>query len=1242
MPMHARDTILLVDGSTEIRESLGKIFEEKYNILEARNSEQALFLARQNMSSIVSVIIGVELLANDEGGFIAGLKEREESAVIPVIAIIPENDVQAEYCALELGVNETISYPFYHEIVDRRVGNMISLYVNKWELMHLVKKQEEWLLHSNETAVDALISTIESRSMESAQHILRIRRFTQILLNAVAQNCPEYNLDEKKIRTISNAASLHDIGKISIPDAILNKPGRLTEEEFEVMKTHTTSGGAILKRMAGMGNEEYLRYAYNICLYHHERWDGKGYPDGLAGDDIPICAQAVGIADAYDALTTERVYKAAISHKDVVNMILRGDCGTFSPKLLECFKLVISDFALLAEKYADGEVPTSDDTEVPLDPPSRTPDRAVQYMLAKYEVLLHHMGAAVVEIDLDSDVFQLVYNPNPDLMLLNNAGSLEEAVNMLARDVIHPDDREMVVGRFREYLKSFFHTGLRKRVRRYRIRGELGTYRYYNVTTLRIANDANERKALLIWQPDETTPATDAAEMGERLNGRNTFGGFSFCCINDRWLTMTGDLSEISEYLGYTEAEFFAEHENRLSSLIPQGEYDSIYKQITKQLNDGVDVEVEIPLYHKNGGIRWAIMKAVVSNGDHGTEVLVGLLIDITGSKMSNREFLEYLGYHRLVFERAGDVPFQWSIKNERIVMLGKHAKKFLKNETLVKDEMCELDVAQFHPDDIPVFRKKMHALTAGDGFTEFTIRIANSGRKYVWHRVRAAASYDRDGNVVAVVGVFMDVDDSARNFMSLSDNSERDSLTKLLNKEAARRQIEICIDTASNSAISAMVIIDLDNFKSVNDNFGHLFGDTLLMRVSAEICNLFRGTDVVARIGGDEFLVYMSNIPHRSLVEKRCGALIETIGKIYEEQLAGVGFACSAGIAFLPEHGNTYTDLFKRADSALYLAKRMGKNRYSVYDPSEVGLAMTTTMVNRRIDSNEEIGMANNSLARYVFHRLYESGNVSETIQSILEIVGRQIEVSRVYIFENNADNTSCSNTFEWCNDGVEPQIDNLQNVSYETDIPDYEKNFNESGIFYVPDVSELPQHLRDILEPQGICSLLHCAIWDNGQFRGYVGFDDNTEIRLWTKEQIDIITFLGQMISVFLLKQRVQDETEKSIEDLRNVLNNQYSWTYVIEPETFKLQFINKRTSEIAPMAEVGAKCYEVFMGRNTPCPNCPVLAGNPREVIIQNPHLKVDVNAVANTIRWRGKNAWIVMCSEISELSENDNIE
>lgn len=190
----------------------------------------------------------------------------------------------------------------------------------------------------NEGIVELLGNIVESRDLGSGEHVRRVKGFTYILANQVMHDCPEYGLNERQINLITFASAMHDVGKITVPENILLKPGKLTRDEFEIMKQHCEQGAEILKKMKGFWSEEYLRQDLDICLYHHEKWDGKGYPCGLKGDDIPISAQIVSLADIYDALTSKRVYKEAYTHEKALEMILNGQCGAFSEKMLACLK----------------------------------------------------------------------------------------------------------------------------------------------------------------------------------------------------------------------------------------------------------------------------------------------------------------------------------------------------------------------------------------------------------------------------------------------------------------------------------------------------------------------------------------------------------------------------------------------------------------------------------------------------------------------------------------------------------------------------------------------------------------------------------------------------------------------------------------------------------------------------------------------------------------------------------------
>ena len=356
--------ILIGDDSILARKQLKDIVSTYGTpvFLEASNGQDAIDLYKKESPELV--FLDIVMPVKDGYQVMAEMAKSSRLSKVPVIVITSEDSSENEVRAFDLGASDIIMKPFEPHVVKRRVQNAAELNRHRLHLEEMVEEQSRKLRESREILMDALSSVIEHRSVETGQHVLRIRMFTKVLLEEVMKHYPEYELNDRVITIIASAAALHDIGKISIPDAILNKPGRLTKEEFDIMKTHTEQGCEILSGLDRMDDKEYLQYAFLICRHHHERWDGSGYPDGLTGDDIPICAQAVGIADAYDALTTDRVYKKAIPSGEAFDMILRGECGAFSPRLLECFARVRAQFSALSKKYTDGHSPKADSKQL--------------------------------------------------------------------------------------------------------------------------------------------------------------------------------------------------------------------------------------------------------------------------------------------------------------------------------------------------------------------------------------------------------------------------------------------------------------------------------------------------------------------------------------------------------------------------------------------------------------------------------------------------------------------------------------------------------------------------------------------------------------------------------------------------------------------------------------------------------------------------------------------------------------
>ena len=349
--------ILIVDDVEINRILLYKIFEEKYEVLQAEDGYSALEIINREKSNLSAVLLDVIMPGMDGFDVLDNMRMSGLIKLIPVVLITGDASIQKQYMGYDKGAVEVINKPFDAYLTRRRVDNIVDLYAYKNSLEHMlddkvkeIQKRNEDLYELNKRVINTMATITEFRDAESGEHIQRVREFTGILVDAVASKYPEYNLTPEKRRLIMEASVLHDVGKIAIPDSILLKPGKLTPDEFEIMKCHSEKGVDILERVCPVANPEYEKICKEIVHYHHEKYDGKGYPDGLKGDEIPISAQIVSLTDAFDALVSERVYKRAYCADEAYRMILDGECGIFNPKIIDCFQEV---FPVLKQKAAE-------------------------------------------------------------------------------------------------------------------------------------------------------------------------------------------------------------------------------------------------------------------------------------------------------------------------------------------------------------------------------------------------------------------------------------------------------------------------------------------------------------------------------------------------------------------------------------------------------------------------------------------------------------------------------------------------------------------------------------------------------------------------------------------------------------------------------------------------------------------------------------------------------------------------
>ncbi len=440
----AKEKILIVDDSEMNRAILADMLDDQYEILEAEDGLQAVAALQKQGANISLVLLDIVMPRMDGFGVLEIMNQNGWIDEIPVITVSAESSSTQVQRAYELGVTDFIMRPFDVFIVRRRVVNTLLLYAKQKQLIGMVEQQIYEKEQRSNQMIDILSHIVEFRNGESGLHILHVRRLTEFLLRKIRQRTDRYPLTDADISTISVVSALHDIGKIAIDEAILNKPGRLTDEEFAVMKTHSLVGAEMLQSIPRWGDgEKVLKTAYEICRWHHERWDGRGYPDGLKGDDIPISAQIVALADVYDALTSKRVYKPAFSHEKAIEMITGGECGAFNPLLLECLSTYSEELRdVLARDESESSTATRD-VRSAADALMQTSGAGVSQRtlrLLDYERMKHNFFAAMTE------EIQFEFTVSPPMLTLSPWGAKKLRLEEIIMSPKENDALQQVLG----------------------------------------------------------------------------------------------------------------------------------------------------------------------------------------------------------------------------------------------------------------------------------------------------------------------------------------------------------------------------------------------------------------------------------------------------------------------------------------------------------------------------------------------------------------------------------------------------------------------------------------------------------------------------------------------------------------------------------------------------------------------------------------------------------------------------
>lgn len=790
--------ILIVDDSEMNRDMLSDMLSDDYDIVEAADGEEALSILKERVYDIDLVLLDIIMPAVDGFGVLDVMKRYHWIDNTPVIMISSETSQSYIRKAFELGVTDYIIRPFDSFIIHKRVSNTLMLYRKQKKLLSALEEQVYENEKNNSMMINVLAHIVEFRNGESGMHVHHIKQLTSILLQNLIEKTDKYHLTENDILLISTASSLHDIGKISIDDKILNKPGRLTAEEFEVIKTHSVIGAEMLQDLHNTHNYPLFDKAYEICRWHHERYDGKGYPDGLKGEEIPISAQVTSLADVYDALTSNRCYKKAFSHEKAMEMILDGQCGAFNPVLLQCLK--DCEKQILAE-FSDSIDTTQDDRLL-----IRATEELVENKISsdKIDFSAHLPIAARDRWNFFSDgsgEIQFEYDAMLDVLRLTKYGAKVLGLQELT---MHP-------------------RGLKQ--------GYLGAQ---NIQTIL---DAMQSEASL------EKPVVKIKKHIS-LNGPR------------RW------------------------YEIRIRTLW-SNEENPKYTGILGRIIDINDSELAIvrPEYriseNDDAEIRQTISKL--------TQVFdVVRLVDITDNEIVRSGCKP--GNEEMINACRGDKCYAIWGKTQR-------CKNCVSSKAFEK--RGQVSKLEFADDSI---------------FQIISKYVEISGKPYVLEMIYK----DNDGVLLGAYGKtdFMD------NIVNYNRQLYHDALTGAYNRRYYEEQAK------SMRYIDAVAMLDANNFKGINDHYGHAAGDCLLKAVCESIKECIRSSDILIRLGGDEFVLIMANIPEIVFYQK----ISEIKQKISEIKLPDYpDIKCAAaigGVYGIQPIENALTE----ADRLMYLDKNASK----------------------------------------------------------------------------------------------------------------------------------------------------------------------------------------------------------------------------------------------------------------------------------------------------------------------------
>ena len=653
------------------------------------------------------------------------------------------------------------------------------------------------------------------------------------------------------------------------------------------------------------------------------------------------------------------------------------------------------------------------------------------------------------------------------------------------------------------------------------------------------------------------------------------------------------------QLIGKSKEVFEEKYNNNLLNLLSDPVYDEIKLDIERSLVAGEAFETEIKLEMDDGSIRWICLSVDYINNDDGSREIVQIITDITKIKMADQELHFSKEQFDVVKKLTNVIFFEWDIASGKVTHSSKYLDFFNPLENYENFPYSIKGDKTFSPEDAENIIIFFEDLKKGlkEGCVE--VRPFNKFGKPVWYKASMSTIYDESGKAIKVVGILSDIDEQKQKLHSAEESAKRDPLTQLCNKTYTRELVTMQIDNTCFEG--AFLMLDIDNFKGVNDSLGHLYGDAVLSELSRALKSIFRDSDIVGRIGGDEFVVFMSSVKELKVIENKANTILKVFERSFHREGIKHNISCSIGISLYPQNGNSYDELMEKADRALYYSKSRGKNQctfFSDIPEADSSFEYKNTRDATEIDEVNGLVQKNfrENIAEYILKLFYQYQDVDVAVPILLNFVGESFGLGRTDVSVFSEDETYYEVLYEWCGVGVRPlKIAGKKVPADEWSL--IKSHLDENNILFCADVENgVPSYLEnDDMAQRGVKSVMLCYALDNGKRRAVLCFEYFDAVHVFTREEMDAIRTISNTISLFVLRARERAEYLESSAKMQNqemMLDEIDEIVYVSDAENYDLLYLNKSGRELP--ANIGrnyqsTKCHEFLFNSKGPCKFC-----------------------------------------------------